>query len=160
MLPSLQLALTVVAAIGCGVVAGVFFAFSVFVMRALGRLPAAQGIAAMQVINVTALTPLFMLLLFGTGLACVVLAIALMPDLHEPAAGYGLAGAVLYLAGVILVTILFNVPRNNRLAAVDPASEDAGLLWTGYLAGWTVWNHVRTATSLAAAILLTAALRL
>jgi hypothetical protein len=38
--------LTVAAAVGSGVMAGVFFAFSTFVMRALGRLPAPQGIAA------------------------------------------------------------------------------------------------------------------
>jgi uncharacterized membrane protein len=40
-------ALTLFAALGCGVVAGVFFAFSAFVMRALASLPALQGIAAM-----------------------------------------------------------------------------------------------------------------
>jgi uncharacterized membrane protein len=44
--------LTVVAALGCGLNAGVFFAFSSFVMAALRRLPPAQGIAAMQSINV------------------------------------------------------------------------------------------------------------
>jgi uncharacterized membrane protein len=52
-------ALTLFAALGCGVVAGVFFAFSAFVMRALARLPAQQGIAAMQAINVAAVTPVF-----------------------------------------------------------------------------------------------------
>jgi uncharacterized membrane protein len=43
----LFVALTVVTALGCGLNAGALFAFSTFVMRALGRLPAAQGIAAM-----------------------------------------------------------------------------------------------------------------
>ena len=33
------------AAIGCGLVAGIFFAFSSFVMAALGRLPSDHGIA-------------------------------------------------------------------------------------------------------------------
>ena len=51
-------------------VAGVFFAFSAFVMRALARLPAPQGIAAMRAINVVAVTPAFMVALFGTALAC------------------------------------------------------------------------------------------
>src|SRR5258705_6992637 len=40
-------------ALGAGLVAGVFFAFSSFVMAALARLPPAQAIAAMQSINVT-----------------------------------------------------------------------------------------------------------
>src|SRR5215204_4121571 len=48
MLDDLNVALTVAAALGCGVVAGVFFAFSSFVMAAFARLPAGQGIAAMQ----------------------------------------------------------------------------------------------------------------
>jgi len=43
--------LTLVSALGCGLIAGVFFAFSAFVMKALARLPPAQGIAAMQSIN-------------------------------------------------------------------------------------------------------------
>jgi uncharacterized membrane protein len=47
----LLLALTLVAALGCGLMAGLFFAFSVSVMKALARLPSAEGIAAMQSIN-------------------------------------------------------------------------------------------------------------
>jgi uncharacterized membrane protein len=40
-------ALTFVTALGCGLSTGALFAFSSFVMRALARLPAPQGIAAM-----------------------------------------------------------------------------------------------------------------
>jgi len=40
--------LTLVAALGCGLVAGIFFVFPTFIMKALARIPAAQGIAAMQ----------------------------------------------------------------------------------------------------------------
>jgi len=39
---------TLLAALGCGLIAGVFFAFSTFVMKALARLPTSHGIAAMQ----------------------------------------------------------------------------------------------------------------
>ncbi len=52
-----------------------------------------------------------------------------------------------------------NVPRNNALAAVDPASAEGARLWAGYLTGWTAWNHVRTVAALAAATLLAIALR-
>jgi uncharacterized membrane protein len=61
-------------ALGCGLSAGVFFAFSAFVMPALGRLPSGQGIAAMQSINKLAVTPAFMTALFGSALACAGLA--------------------------------------------------------------------------------------
>ncbi len=67
-------ALLAAAALGSGVVAGIFFAFSSFVMSALGRLPPAQGVAAMQSINETVINPGFLLVFFGTGLACLALA--------------------------------------------------------------------------------------
>ena len=138
-------ALEVVAAVGCGAMGGVFFAFSTFVMAALRRLPAAQGVAAMQSINVVAVTPLFMTALFGTALACV----AVIVD------GEIAAGAV-YLVGVIAVTLAYNVPRNNALAAVEPGSAEAERLWARYLVEWTAANHVRTVSGLAAAALLIA----
>ena len=62
-------ALTLVTALGCGLSAGALFAYSSFVMRALARVPPAQGIAAMHSINVVAVTPVFMTALFGT-VAC------------------------------------------------------------------------------------------
>ena len=40
----LLIALTLVTALGCGLAAGIFFAFSTFVMKALARIPSAQGI--------------------------------------------------------------------------------------------------------------------
>jgi uncharacterized membrane protein len=144
-----------VAALGCGLVAGVFFAFSSFVMRGLGRLPAAQGIAAMQAINVTAVSPPFMVALFGTAVACLAVAIESGRRWGEADAVAGLAGSLLYLLGAIAVTILANVPRNDALAAIDPASAAGARLWSDYLRGWTAWNHVRTVASLAAAALLT-----
>jgi uncharacterized membrane protein len=159
MVDRLLFPLTLVSALGCGLMAGVFFAFSVFVMQALGRLPPAQGIAAMQAINVAAITPLFMLALFGTAASCAVLAIAALSRWHEPGAVYMLAGSVLYLAGAVLVTIVFNVPRNDALAAVAPESAEGTRLWMGYLAGWTAWNHVRTVASLGATAAFLMALR-
>jgi uncharacterized membrane protein len=154
----LLFALTLVATLGCGLVGGAFFAFSSFVMNALARLPAAQGIAAMQSINITVINPLCGAVFLGTAVACVLLAVSSLLRRHEPGAAYVLAGSLLYLAGVILVTGLFNVPRNNALAAVAPSSAEGARLWTDYLSGWTAWNHVRTVASLAAAALLTIAL--
>ena len=54
-------------AIGAALVAGIFYAFSTFVMQALGRLAPREGIAAMQSINVVVINPLFFLAFFGTG---------------------------------------------------------------------------------------------
>ena len=83
---------TVATAIASGLVGGVFFAFSNFVMAALGARPDREGLAAMQAINVTVLNPLFMLLLFAPVVACAGLAIAALGDL-----GLGVADASIVL---------------------------------------------------------------
>lgn len=150
--------LILLAALGCGLVAGAFFAFSTFVMKALGALPPAQGIAAMQSINIAVINRWFMTPLFGTALACIVVAVMAFQRWGEPAAAYLVSGAALYIAGTILVTIVFNVPRNDALAAVPPPSMEAATLWKDYLSTWTFWNHVRTAAALAASALFIVAL--
>ena len=151
--------LTLISALGCGLVAGVFFAFSTFVMKALDRLPPAQGMTAMQSINVVVINPWFMTAFFGTAAACIILAVFSVFSWHRPDTGYLLLGSALYLVGTILVTIAFNVPRNDALAAVDPASAEGARLWAGYVKSWTAWNHLRTAAAVAAAASLTIALR-
>ena len=151
-------ALTFGTALGCGLIAGVFFAFSSFVMKALARLPAPEGIAAMQSINVVAVTPLFMTALFGTAAACLALAVSASIVGQQPGAGYAIAGSLSYLVSTVIVTIVFNVPRNNKLATVMPASAEGAHVWTEYLRSWTAWNHVRTIGALMAAALISAAL--
>ncbi len=148
---SLLFALTFLSALGAGLVAGIFFAFSAFIMSALGRLSPAGGISAMQSINVVVLNPLFFAVFFGTAAASLALAIAALIGWSDASAPYLLAGSLLYLVGTILVTMLFNVPLNNRLASVKPGSSEGAAVWTRYLAALTGWNHVRTAASLAAA---------
>ncbi len=143
--------LTPAAVLGCGLVAGIFFAFPSFVMSALGRLPAKEGIAAMQAINITVLNPWFFTAFFGTAAACLVLALLALTGWNGARAVYLIAGSALYLLGTIFVTIAFNVPLNDRLAQVDPESADGAALWTHYRVRWNSWNHVRTAASLAAA---------
>jgi uncharacterized membrane protein len=149
--------LELIAALGCGLVAGVFFAFSTFVMPALARLQPPQGIAAMQSMNITAINPLFMLAIFGTAAACVFLAISALLNWQQPRVAYLLVGSLLYLVGAVLVTGMFNVPLNDALAIANPNSADGANLWSNYLTQWTNWNHVRTVAALAAAALFTLA---
>jgi uncharacterized membrane protein len=151
--------LTLVTAVAAGLVGGAFFAFSTFIMQALGRLRPSEGAAAMQSINITVLTPAFMLPLFGTGVAALVLAVWGLVDLGEPYAGYLIAAGAIYLVGVVGLTMGYHVPRNNALARVDPASSEAARIWERYLVEWTRGNHVRAAAGLAAAALLALALQ-
>jgi uncharacterized membrane protein len=154
---------TLLSALGCGLIAGAFFAFSTFVMKALGNLPPAQGIAAMQSINVVVINPWFLTPFLGTAVLSVLLTFASLMRWHDPRVLYWLAGSVLYFVGTFLVTMLFNVPRNNALAVVAPVTEgsvEAARLWISYLSTWTAWNHVRTIAALAAAASFMIAFRL
>lgn len=149
---------TLASAFGCGLVAGVFFAFSAFVMGALKRLPPAQGIAAMQSINILAVTPVFMTVLFGTGVACLGLGAWTMVSSGGMTTALVPAAGALYLLGTIGVTIVCNVPLNDRLAKLHPQDAEAVSRWEGYVTKWTRWNHVRTAAALVSGATLTVAL--
>jgi uncharacterized membrane protein len=151
-------AATLATALGCELVAGVFFAFSSFVMASLKRLPPAQGIAAMQSIIIVAVTPVFMTALFGMAAACLGLAAWAVISWGEGPSALVLAGGTLYLLGTIGVTVACNVPLNNRLATLHPQGAEAAGYWAKYVTTWTAWNHVRTIAALAAAALLTVAL--
>ncbi len=122
MMKGYPLVLTLLAALGSSLVAGSFFAFSTFVMRALGKLPPPQGIAAMQSINVVVINPWFMTAFTGTALACVAAMIVSLVRWPESGAAWLLGGGLLYFIGTFVVTMLYNVPLNNALAAVDPDS--------------------------------------
>jgi uncharacterized membrane protein len=155
----LLFAVTLATSVSAGLVGGVFFAFSNFVMRALGRLRPSEGAAAMQSINITVITPTFMTALFGTGVACLVLIGWGFADLDEPYAGWLIAAGAIYLIGEIATTGGYHVPRNNALARVDPESEEGARVWQTYLVEWTRMNHVRTVAGLAACALLAVALQ-
>jgi uncharacterized membrane protein len=150
--------LTLVIALACGLVAGFFFAFSTTVMKALTRVPEPQGLVAMQAINIVVINPVVMLALFGTGVACIVLVIAAFVEWGEPYAVYLLLGSLVYLAGVVVLTFAYHVPRNDAMAVLDPEDATAASLWTRYARTWTAWNHVRTVAPLASAALFTIAL--
>jgi uncharacterized membrane protein len=150
--------LTFASTLGCGLIAGVFFAFSSFVMPALARLPPAQGIAAMQSINVVVLNRSFLTVYLGTAGICLVLATASLFTWSEPGAKLRLLAGASYLLGTVLVTGAGNIPLNNELGGVSPDSTDAAALWLRYVSEWTRWNSVRSLAALLAAALLTLAL--
>jgi uncharacterized membrane protein len=83
--------LRLAAALGTGLMAGLFFAFSVSVMGALARIQPSEGIAAMQSINRVILNPVFFLAFFGTALVCLVIVAASLWNWSAAGAGYALA---------------------------------------------------------------------
>lgn len=149
-------------AVSSAAVGGLFYAFSTFVMKGLDRTEPTDAITAMRGINAEAQANAAFLVLFvgSTLLALAVGAIALF-RLSQPGTGYVLAGAGLGLVAFV-VTMAFNVPLNDRLAAVDPSglsAADALREWQAYLTPWTAWNHVRTVAPLLGAALILVGLR-
>lgn len=144
--------------VAVGVVAGVWFAFSAFVLQGFDRAPARDAVVAMQGINRAAVTPAFMLVLFGTAALCV--AVAVWGGLHwsDTRGKLAAAAGALYVVGSIGVTSAANVPLNDSLARVDPGSPGVAEAWRSFCDSWLAWNHVRTVTAVAALVLLTVAL--
>lgn len=147
------------AALGSGLITGLFLAFSVAVMPALRQLPAAQGMAAMQAINRAILNPVFLVVFTGTAALCAAVAVSTAWTWDEAAAIARLAGGLTYVVTVFGVTAGYHVPRNEALGELDADSDDASRVWSTYLAEWVPWNHVRTAGGFAAFVLLLVALR-
>lgn len=151
-------ALTFLTALGCALAAGIFYAFSSFVMAGLDLTPPPKAVAAMQGINVAAVRPPLMLVLFGTAPLCLAVAVVAVIDLDGAASWFGLAGAVTYLVGTVGVTMLCNVPLNERIDKVDADGPAAAEEWRRYYGSWCGWNHVRTVAGLAATAAMIASL--
>lgn len=139
-------------ALGAGLVAGVFFAFSNFVMKALGQLPAEQGVAAMQRINAVVLNPAFLALFVGTAAVAGLCGAGAVLAWGSVRSALLLTAAVLYVVGCFGVTAAFNVPRNERLARLAADSAEAAAYWPAYQREWRLWNHVRALASAVAAV--------
>ena len=153
----LLFAVTLSTALACGLMAGVFFAFSAFVMKGLNREPAGVAIAAMQSINIAAYNPAFSIVFFGTIVSCLLAIILSMLRWGDPGAPYSLIGGVLYLVGTALMTGLYHIPKNNALDSASSNDPNAAGIWSDYSATWTLGNHVRAAAALGSAALLTVA---
>jgi uncharacterized membrane protein len=145
--------LLTIAAIGAGLMAGVYFAFSDFIMRSLDRLDAADAVDAMNTINEVILRSWFMPLFFGTSLLYLLLAVLALFDWSDPNAPLLLIASLTYFGGMFLCTVFFNVPLNNHLAQAREGGIDKIQLWPYYCKYWIRWNHLRTASSLIACVL-------
>lgn len=147
------------AILGYAIIGGVFIAFSDFIMRSLAHTSGTGGVEAMQVINREVFRWIFMVLFIG--LAPVSLGIAA----YGVFAVGGSTGITLSLAGLTYlvccfgVTVLFNVPLNERLAKMSPADASTSAFWQEiYIPVWTRWNSVRGTACVASAAFMLAAM--
>lgn len=141
--------LAVLAVALLGLVAGVFFAFSVSVLPALNRVPASSAVTGMRSINRVIQNPVFFAVFFGAALVPLLAATGfLLQGAHLPGLALAAAGAI-YLLGAFAPTVVVNVPLNNALeAAGEPADSHAAVeYWAAFAPRWHRWNTVRAASS-------------
>ena len=137
---------------GAGLVTGLLFAFSNFVMRSLAALPDDKGMFAMQRVNETILNPVFLVLFLGTPVLCAIIVFKSVMQAGTPGSLFLLTGALAYLIGPFAITLLFNVPLNNKLAEAELST--ANEVWPVYQKQWQRWNHLRTYIGIVSIILL------
>ncbi|QHA09566.1 DUF1772 domain-containing protein [Streptomyces broussonetiae] len=150
--------LVVAGVLGTGLMAGIFCAFSVLVTRGLATLPPAQGVAAMNAINVAAIRPAFMTVFMGAAVLSAMIAVVTFVVWPDDGTVELLLGSALYLFGSFGLTVVANVPRNERLARLTPGAPEAALYWPVYVREWTLWNDVRAVASAAATVVYVLAL--
>ena len=139
--------------IACGLVSGTFLTFSDFVMRSLDGAKNTAGIEVMQIINREVFSSVFMFLLLGMSALSLFLIGYAYYRVSGSASELIMAGGAVYFVGVFAVSLVFNVPMNNRLDTKEYTGADATAYWTNtYLPYWTLWNYVRAIASAAAAI--------
>ena len=141
------------AALSSGLIAGVYFAFSTFIMPAFAKIETTQSIAAMNSINKIILHSLFMPLFFGSSIISVVLIIFSFIHWGEDGSALTFITGIIYFIGMFLCTVVFNVPLNNALARTALNENNTQQIWSHYLKGWTKWNHLRTVSSLITCVL-------
>lgn len=149
MSPSIIVTLLWSTAISSALMAGVYFAFSGFIMKSFDSIETRQAITAMNSINKIILRSWFMPIFFGSSIISLMLSIVAIIYWDESGAELTLLTGMIYFVGMFICTIIFNVPLNNSLARLDPDSDNAQHIWIHYLNNWTKWNHVRTVSSLA-----------
>ena len=152
MTPQWMLLASEFSVIAFALVAGVFLTFSDFVMRSLAATQPAGGIEAMQLINRKVFRTLFMVLLIGMAVVSPIMAAFAIWQEGGPAVAWIIAAAVTYVIGSFGVTVVFNVPMNERLDRMAHDSAVAAAYWHRYVPAWSFWNTVRTLASAAAAV--------
>lgn len=143
------------AIIAYALVAGVFLAFSDFIMRSLALTSGSGGVEAMQAINREVFRWVFMALFLGMAAISLLIGGYAWISLSGPSGFLILSAAIVYLIGCFGVTLLFNVPMNEALAGKVLSMEATRDYWLQiYVPRWTFWNTVRTVASTVSAALL------
>lgn len=141
----MSVAALLIATVTTGLVAGIFFGFSVAVMPALARVDDVTFVRVMQQINSVIQNGLFGLAFLG---ALVAGGAAAWWHLDQPhVRGWVVAGFAGYVV-TLVITFTVNIPLNNRLdrAGSPDGLADPRAVRQGFERPWVRWHHLRTLT--------------
>ena len=138
--------------------AGLFYAYHWTAMPGLNAADPMTAINALKSINVVITNPIFMFSFLGTLVFGAVTAVLYLRAFGTAPALLVWAGVLVYALGVFAVTLAFNVPLNNQLAAANPTAATAAAVWRAFYDPWMTWNLVRTIASIGSFVLFGAAL--
>lgn len=127
--------------------AGLFFAWSFSVTTGIARLPDNGYIASMQAMNRAILNGVFLSCFMGTVLLLPLATWMYYTPQPSPRFWFLLVSTLLYVAGVFGVTMLFNVPMNEKLDKfpLHTASADEMATLRAWFEGrWNRLNMIRT----------------
>jgi uncharacterized membrane protein len=123
-----------------GLMAGLYFAFSIAVMPGLARCDDRTFVEAMQAVNQRILNAWFGLAFAGAPLVILVAGALHLGDDATPLVFWTLAAFLLY-ALTLGITFRVNVPLNDVLEAADGEAQVAR---ERFERRWVRWNRVRT----------------
>jgi uncharacterized membrane protein len=137
--------------------AGLFYSWSISVTPGLAKINDENYLTTFQSMNRAILNPAFLIIFMGLVILLILLSY-LSYNSTEPAQfWYILSAAVLYITGVMAVTIFGNVPMNNTLELLQIESmnlEQMASFRLGFESKWNKLNMIRTICSSLSFILL------
>ena len=143
------------AVLSTGLLAGLFYGFTVAVMPGLARTSSATLVDTMQSINVAIIRPSFLVTYLGAP-GFTVLAIVFHLGSDTRTALPWLIAALLANVATLVITSRVNIPLNNALDAAGPSHQhsDVDGVRRSFEQRWVRWNNLRTATSALGFVLL------
>ena len=135
----------VAAVVAAGLIAGLFYAWTVSVMPGLARADDHTFVTAMRGMNVAIVNGWFMLSFLGAPLLAIAAVVLHATSGAEGGLPWLIAGAALLVA-TLVITGAVNVPMNN---ALDKDTADFATLRARFEKPWVRWNTARTVLSVA-----------
>jgi len=125
-----------------------FFSWSVSVMPGFRQVPDAVFLQGMQAMNKAIQNPLFLSCFMGAPL---LLAVCCKQQYGQSGIILLLASIAVYIAGVLLVTFLINIPLNDQLDKLNIQEQSAANLAAfraRFEGRWNLYNNIRTFSSI------------